>query len=320
LYYNFYNTKSPNFRSLLYISVHSLFLFIIIYGKIYFAIYFTRGVFSIEQLLFILLGLTVGTVSSIAGVGGGFILVPVLMFIYPNMNHTLITSISHSVILLNSISSTITYSKQKRIDLKTGLILASTTVPAAILGSFYKNEIPQNSFKIALGAILIIISIFTLIKPEKSTLSKKVTHANSFTVKNIKFTDIFGNNFKYSYNWLLGGATSFVYGGISGLLGIGGGIFQVPSMVHLLNVPVHIATATSRFLVIFLATSTTFTNYLNGYLGQVIFQSIFISIGAIIGAQLGAFISNKLRSKLIMRIFSGIIILSGAKLLLGGIL
>ena len=100
-------------------------------------------------------------------------------------------------------------------------------------------------------------------------------------------------NIFMGYNKYLGLILSTFVGFISSLLGIGGGIVHVPALVHLLNFPVHIATATSHFVLSIMALSGSAVHYFSGTLSNSFLEIGLLSVGAIIGAQIGARLSKK---------------------------
>jgi len=78
------------------------------------------------------LGLAIGAFGTLIGAGGGFILVPILLIVYPNENTELITSISLAVVFFNALSGSVAYARMKRIDYKSGIIFAVATIPGGI--------------------------------------------------------------------------------------------------------------------------------------------------------------------------------------------
>ena len=94
---------------------------------------------------------------------------------------------------------------------------------------------------------------------------------------------------------------SFFVGFFSSLLGIGGGIIHVPALANLLNFPVHIATATSHFILAIMALAGTIVHMVQGSFWQEWTKAVFIGIGVVGGAQLGARLSEKIKPKGIIR-------------------
>jgi len=117
-----------------------------------------------------------------------------------------------------------------------------------------------------------------------------------------KHTDVHTLSANFTFNRSLGIGSSAGVGFISSIFGIGGGVIHVPLMVYLLGFPVHMATATSHFV---LACSAAFGVVSHFLLNHIIWTpAICISIGAAIGAQIGAVISQKTKSKVILVLLS----------------
>jgi len=259
-----------------------------------------------EQFLWLIpLGFMVGTFGTLIGAGGGFILVPILLLLYPDKSPETITSISLAVVFFNSLSGSIAYAKMKRIDYKSGMIFAVATIPGSILGAVTTSIIPRNIFNALFGVLLIVASIFLLMKPENKNVSTGKTPKNHLTRT---ITDIDGIIHTFSYNPVQGIIISVFVGYISSLLGIGGGIIHVPVLVHILDFPVHIATATSHFVLAVMSLSGTVVHIVSGALSKGVLQTIALSIGVLFGAQLGARLSKK---------FHGVWIIRGLAIALG---
>ncbi|MBP1700797.1 MAG: sulfite exporter TauE/SafE family protein [Deltaproteobacteria bacterium] len=94
---------------------------------------------------------------------------------------------------------------------------------------------------------------------------------------------------------------SLFAGFVSSLLGIGGGIIHVPVLIHLLNFPVHIATATSHFVLVVMAFVGTCVHILMGAFSHGIRRTACLAVGVLIGAQLGAYLSNRVHGDWIVR-------------------
>jgi uncharacterized membrane protein YfcA len=105
--------------------------------------------------------------------------------------------------------------------------------------------------------------------------------------------------FRYFYfHW---GLVSTAFGFLSSFLGIGGGILYVPALVYLLRVPVHVATATSLFVLMIAAFTGSVTHFVTGPFHAGTGGAVALSIGAILGAQAGAMLSQKIHGEWIMR-------------------
>jgi hypothetical protein len=242
-----------------------------------------------------LLGVAIGTFGTIIGAGGGFILLPVLLILYPDEPPEVVTGISLAVSFCNALSGTIAYARQKRINYRVAILFTLTSVPGAILGANLIGLFSRALFQMVFGVILLASAIFLIVKPE---------------AKNQQKTDVI------SFNLPLGLALSFAIGVVSGLFGIGGGIMHVPMMTQILSFPVHMATATSHFVVTISTISADASRIVDGTLAPFAGLIISLSLGAVIGAQIGAILSRKFSSKLITRLLAGGLALMSIRLFL----
>src|SRR5438094_763257 len=101
------------------------------------------------------LGFAVGAYGTLIGAGGGFLLVPALLLLFPTARPTTITSISLAVVFFNAVSGSIAYARDRRIDYRTGLIFAAATVPGAVLGAIAVGYVPRALFDGLFGLLLI---------------------------------------------------------------------------------------------------------------------------------------------------------------------
>lgn len=263
---------------------------------------------TIELLI---LGFLIGGFGTLIGAGGGFILVPILALLYPNMQPNLITSISLAIVFLNATSGSVAYSRMKRVDYKSAIAFGLATLPGSIIGAILTGYIPRHIFDLILGCVLIIIAIFLFINPTAgayagSNKGKITTHRD--------FTDKFGNHYTYSFNIRTGIILSFFVGFLSSFLGIGGGIIHVPALISLLDFPAHVATATSHFVLAIMALSGTIVHLINGTLQHGIKTALYLGIGVITGAQLGAYFSNKVKPKGIVKALAVALLIVGVRL------
>ncbi|MEN6459941.1 MAG: sulfite exporter TauE/SafE family protein [Syntrophomonas sp.] len=266
-----------------------------------------------QYLWLIPLGFAVGIFGTLIGVGGGVILVPVLLLLYPDKSPEAITGISLAVVFFNSLSGSAAYARMKRIDYKSGLRFALATVPGAILGALTTHYIPRQLFEGSFGLLMIAAAIFLMIRPEKSR-SRSQEYPDYYTTSTI--IDSQGTRYSFSYNSYIGILLSFLIGYISSLLGIGGGIIHVPVLVHILNFPTHIATATSHFVLVVTSLTGTVVHIASSQVLAGVALIITLSIGVILGAQFGAKLSTRFRDKSIMRLLAVTLGIVGLRILI----
>ncbi|WP_223845576.1 sulfite exporter TauE/SafE family protein [Flavobacterium selenitireducens] len=268
--------------------------------------------------ILILIGLCIGTIGTLIGAGGGFILVPLLLVFHPEFDPGTVTAISMAVVAANSISGTSAYMYNKKVDYKAGLIFAVCTIPGSILGVMTSKSMEKGTFDVAFSVILIGLAIFLFVKGGKAKpQGKVVVEHQGWTHR--KLIDRSGTVHEYSYDWRKGTFLSVVVGYLSPILGIGGGIIHVPAMVEWLRFPVHIATATSHFILAIMASATVITHYVDGSYASAEVQHLvlWLIIGIIPGAQIGARLSHKIQGKAIIRSLAVCLCVVGIRILFG---
>lgn len=268
----------------------------------------------------ILLGFAVGAIGTLIGAGGGFILVPLLILTMPQLSPDEITAISMGVVACNAISGSAAYMKSKRVDFKAGIVFAICTIPGSILGVFTTKFIPRDLFDIIFGVVLIALSIFLFIKGGKKKSKQQLNSIPKNWIER-KLTDRYGETYHYAYNLRWGILISILVGYFSPLLGIGGGIIHVPAMSEWLLFPVHIATATSHFILAVMATVSVITHWIQGSYNDPIVQRmlLFLALGVIPGAQVGAWLSRKIKGKFIIRGLAIALMVVGIRILFTGL-
>lgn len=267
-----------------------------------------------HQLWLVALGLVLGTLGTLIGAGGGFILVPVLLILYPDESPETVTSISLAVVFINALSGSAAYARLGRIDYKSGCWLALATVPGAIAGALTTDYIPRRAFNGIFGFIMIVAAVYLISRrgENRKPAGARSKHHTTRTV-----IDRDGVNHTFSYDLRLGMVLSVFVGYASSLLGIGGGIIHVPVLVRLLDFPVHIATATSHFVLAIMAFSGTIVHIANGaFSPSSAYKTVLLGIGVLFGAQAGAWLSCRVHGVWIIRCLAVALGLVGIRIII----
>jgi uncharacterized membrane protein YfcA len=258
------------------------------------------------RLLWLLpLGFFAGGYGTLIGAGGGFVLAPALLLIYPGEAPETITSISLAVVFFNALSGTLAYTRSDRIDFKSGTIFAVATMPGAVAGALATTAISRQRFNLVFGLLLVAVAIFLALNPGKKNVVRLGQAADAKTTRNLSFPAV-----------LIGASVSTVFGFVSSFLGIGGGFLYVPALVYLLRFPVHIATATSLFVLTITAFTGSATHIAAGLFHHGVRRAIALSIGAILGAQVAARLSQRIHGDWIIRSLAIALGLVGLRLIL----
>jgi len=266
-----------------------------------------------DLLLLPAIAFLIGIVAAMLGIGGGVFMVPALVLLpWYGLDPAVASGTSLAAIIFTSLSSTFRYRKQKRIDYLLGLALASTTIPGAFLGSYSKSLIETRLLGLIFAFFLIFVAARMFLgkrKGEDKNMVRKVGRG-----KTRKLIDSYGDVFTYSVDIRVIPFLGLAAGFSSGLLGIGGGAVLVPAMNLGIGVPIHIAAATSMFIMIFTSTAGTLTNL---WLNQIRFDyAVLLAAGIIFGAQLGAHYAAKVSARNLQRMFGIILIIASIRMIL----
>jgi hypothetical protein len=268
-----------------------------------------------NYIVLIIVGFFVGTLGTLIGAGGGFILIPILLLTHPELTPEVMTAISIAVVGSNAISGSVAYARMKRIDYKAGIIFAAFTIPGSILGVYTTQYIPKAMFNIVFGILLLLLAIFLFLK--KASVVVPETSDDNHHLKTHNIQDRNGQTYRYSFNQNIGIIISVLVGYLSPVLGIGGGIIHVPALVNWLRFPLLIATATSHFILAIMSAVSVIVHIINGSYNDphVLRMVLLLSIGVIGGAQLGAFLSHKIHGNIIIRALAICLGLVGIRIL-----
>jgi uncharacterized protein len=261
----------------------------------------------------ILSGILAGTWGSIIGAGGGFILVPLLLFLFPDASPCVCTAISLFAVLANGLSATMAYARLKRIDYTMGMTFAIASIPTAVLGVLAVITLTRTVFQAIFGSLLIVLAFYLAFIRRAYTNNPKKAPRGSVPRS---LVDSKGVSYSYAVNFKLGAGITFCVGFLSSLLGIGGGLLNVPAMITVLQIPVHVAAATSQFILAVTSATAVATHAVRGTLvSSEWVYAVLCAVGTIAGAQLGARISGRLTSAFIIRLLSLSLAVLGIRLL-----
>ncbi len=253
------------------------------------------------------LGLLVGAFAALSGTGGGALNVPIftLLLLLP-IDIGVGTSLL--VVFFNSISTNYAYFKQKRVDYKTGAIMLAVSAPMSIVGSLMTGLVAdsftdgQRIMTVIFYIGLFIISLVIMFKGKGNGLSEKQFACNSrWDIRRV-LTDRDDTKFEYAFNWVKVLPIAGLAGFVSGFLGLGGGVVQVPMLYGVCGMPMHVTVATSGFIILFNSITGVATKLFMNDIDLVV--GLIFAAGTIIGAQVGAKIAKGSKSQRLKFIIS----------------
>jgi hypothetical protein len=246
------------------------------------------------------LGLAVGAYGTLVGAGGGSVLVPALLIMLPLETPATVTAISLAVVFFNAYSGTIAYMRMKRIDYRAGVLFTIAGLPGAVVGTLLVHEMPRSLFDPAFGVLLLLLGGFLVTRPLGAVRGDGEDAVDAVS----------------DGRTLAGSVGSAYIGVFSSLLGIGGGIIHVPFLIRVLRMPPHVATATSHFVLTFIALTATVTHVILGEFDRGLSQTMYLAVGVMMGAPLGAAVSARIQGSLIVRLLALALCGVGVRLLI----
>ena len=277
---------------------------------------------NVNILLIVLIGMLIGGLSGLFGVGGGFLMTPLLIFLGIPPAVAVGTEAPH--VLASSVSGVIAHWRRKNVDFKMGFFL--------MIGGVVGSTVGVNLFKILriFGQIDIVIQMLFLIflgfigfsmafESAKTTITKYRT-TSSIRTKLHQHSWIHGLPFKLRFHrsklyisTIPPIVIGFFVGVLSAMMGVGGGFIMIPAMVYILGMSTNVVVGTSLFQIIFVtANSTFFQSYLNQTV-DIVLASLMI-VGGVIGAQIGARLGTKLKAEYLRGILAILVLAVCAKI------
>jgi uncharacterized membrane protein YfcA len=247
-----------------------------------------------EILLLIGAGLGAGALGATFGIGGGVLLVPVLALAF---GVPLADAVPASLmcVVANSCSAAASHVEKRLADVRLALVLELATVGGAIGGGVVAAHVAPS-------AIALVFGCFTLYVGSQMVLGSARVEAEASALQ--------------PQNYALGITGSFVAGGLSALLGVGGGPLKVPLMSYGMKVPFKVATATSNLMIGVTAAASVSMYAWTGHLKLALVAPLVV--GVLLGAELGARLMVVAPTRLLKRLFGILLLAIALQMLLKG--
>jgi uncharacterized membrane protein YfcA len=256
-------------------------------------------------------GLVAGLLGSALGVGGGFIIVPILTLALRLPIQVAIGS-SLVAIVANSCTASSVYTKARLTNVKLGLLLETATIPGAIIGGLSVAFISPSILSVLFGLILLYVAYTMVVRrhlvsedvppADNSAAPVNTPESLSSSLANSYYDQNLGKVVTYKVGRIpVGLGAGFFAGVLSSLLGIGGGIVKVPVIHLVMGLPMKAAIATSAFMIAITASVGALLYHHNGYIYPFIVAPLVI--GAVIGARVGVELTQRAGGVVLRRIF-----------------
>tara|TARA_R110002110_G_scaffold186923_7_gene394145 strand:+ start:1441 stop:2358 length:918 start_codon:yes stop_codon:yes gene_type:complete len=258
---------------------------------------------EISVNVFILLGLGsgIGVLSGLFGVGGGFLMTPLLIFI--GIPPAVAVATEANQIVASSVSGVLAHWKRGNVDIKMGMLLLTGGIIGSTVGVWLFKLLRQLGqvdlfvslayvvFLGAIGALMFIESSRAILRSKRPGGRRKKLHQHTF-LHGLPFKMRFRKS-KLYISALLPLLVGFFVGILSAMMGVGGGFVMVPAMIYLLGMPTAVVVGTSLFQIIFVTANATILQATINQTVDVVL-ALLLLVGGVIGAQFGARLGSRL--------------------------
>lgn len=285
-------------------------------------IYLPIAELSVNALFILAMGGAVGFLSGMFGVGGGFLITPLLMF--NGVSPLVAVATGANQVVASSVSGAITQWRRGNVDIKLGCVMMAGGLFGAILGVQVVKELRQLglsdifivlcyvTFLGIIGSLMVIESANALLRARygKQPASRKTSHHS--WIHGLPLKQRFHRS-KLYISAIPPVALGAFVGLLSAVMGVGGGFLMVPAMIYLLRVPTTVVMGTSLFQTVFVA---GFSTILHAWQNQTVdaVLALLLVAGGVIGAQLGVRTGQRLKGEQLRIILGAIVLLVGLRL------
>jgi uncharacterized membrane protein YfcA len=285
-------------------------------------IYLPIAEMSANIFMFIGMGASVGFLSGMFGVGGGFLMTPLLIFV--GVPSAVAVGTEAAQIVASSVSGALAQWRRKNIDFKMGTILLS----GGIVGSIMGVEVVKVLRRAGQFDLFVTVSYVTMLGVVGTLMMIESINA----IKQAKAGRVVASRQRGQHNWvhrlpfkmrfhrsklyisaipplILGAFVGF----LAAIMGVGGGFIMVPAMIYLLRVPTNVVVGTSLFQITFVTAATTILHATQNYTVDVTL-ALLLMIGGVIGAQFGVVAGLRLKGEQLRFLLAGIVLLVALRL------
>jgi len=288
-------------------------------------IYLPIAEMSVHWFVVLGMGAAVGLLAGMFGVGGGFLLTPLLVFYGIPSEVAVATTASH--LTASSMSGAITQWRNRAIDFK----MAAVMLGGGLVGTFsgvwlfsYLHRLGQIDFVVSAGYVILLGTVGGLMLNESLTALRayqsgqhvqRGARSHHSWIHGLPLKLRFRESRLY-ISVIPPAVLGFIVGVLSAIMGVGGGFILVPAMIYLLRMPTNVVMGTSLVQIIFVTASTTILQAVHNYSVDVML-AIFLILGGVVGAQYGVRIGARLRGEQLRLLLALLVLAVAIRLLFG---
>ncbi len=287
-------------------------------------IYLPIAEISLDVFLLLGMGGAVGFLSGLFGVGGGFLMTPLLIFI--GVSPAVAVASEANQVVAASASGMLAHMRRGNVDFKMGAVLVAGGFAGSSFGVWLYSAlraVGQLDLVISLAYVAFLGIIGTLMLAESVRAVLRRRRPGTQLRKLHQHTWLHGLPLKIRFrksklyiSALLPLAIGFFVGILSAIMGVGGGFIMVPAMIYLLGMPTATVVGTSLFQIIFVTANVTFLQAVNNQTVDVVLALTLLT-GGVIGAQIGGRFAGRLPGEYLRLLLGAFVLFVGALMMFG---
>ncbi|MDJ0686257.1 MAG: sulfite exporter TauE/SafE family protein [Alphaproteobacteria bacterium] len=286
-------------------------------------IYLPIAEMSVNIFLILGMGVGVGMLSGIFGVGGGFLMTPLLIFI--GVPSPVAVGTEANQIVASSVSGVLAHWRRGNVDFKMGGVLLAGGIIGSTFGVWLfallrtlgqVDLVIKLSYVVFLGIVgglMMLESVRAMVRTKSGSVATlRKLHEHNW-LHGLPFKMRFHRS-KLYISAILPLSVGVLVGILSAIMGVGGGFVMVPAMIYLLGMPTSVVVGTSLFQIIFVTANATF---LQSYLNQTVdvLLAVLLLVGGVVGAQIGTRVGANLRGEQLRGLLAAMVLAVCVKLL-----
>jgi uncharacterized membrane protein YfcA len=264
-------------------------------------------------VLLAVVGLVGGAFGSMVGLGGGVFIIPALALFLGVPIHNAIGA-SLLAVVATSTTAAAAYVRDDLVNLRLGMTMETFTVTGALVGGLVGAGLSRGVLSAVFGCVMIGVSAYLVLRP-RGGAPPAVEPADLGALGASYHDRSLNAAVRYRVHRLpVGLAASLVAGGVSGLLGVGGGFLKVPAMVLVMRVPIRAAVSTSSFMIGVTAATGAIVYLARGLVDPV--TTVPVVLGVTVGAYLGARLAQRVRSSVLTLVLAIVLLALSIQMIL----
>lgn len=268
------------------------------------------SVVSLSTLLALAaVGIGAGWLGALVGIGGGVVIVPALVLGF-GLDFRVAVAASLVAVIATSTTAGSVYVGRGIANMRLALTLEIATTVGAIAGGLVATVLSPNVLAGIFAAVMAITAVLMVRgarRPRERLVEQVPEHETGWeepgTLAGAYIDEVRGGLVRYRVEHLpVGWSVSLLAGGVSGMLGVGGGFLKVPAMNLGMDVPIKVAAATSNFMIGVTAAASVFIYFARGFVEPLVVAPL--TLGVIVGSWMGTHSSGRARPEVLKRVMA----------------